>query len=209
MAVACVLTPRCGQTAAAARRRRPGSGRRRSRSARRAASSALVGAQQHRVEAGALQQRQHVDQHVAGGADLARRSAARAQQAGLAVGAAVGPLRELQRDQRQPRQVGGQRLDVERRWPGSRRLASTLASRCAAQPLLEREQRAATVRSRCRTASASCLCGSMKCMVAAGHARPRVRGARRTALAAALERGDADAPRGVDEALALPRAGAR
>ena len=54
----------------------------------------LVAAQQRRVEAGARQERQHVDQHLAGGADLAREAVAHAQQPGLAVGAAVDPLRE-------------------------------------------------------------------------------------------------------------------
>jgi hypothetical protein len=60
----------------------------------------LVGAQRDRVEAGAREQRHHVDEHLAGGADLAREAIARAQQARLAVGAAVGPLREDEGDAR-------------------------------------------------------------------------------------------------------------
>ena len=84
-----------------ARARRPGSGRRgRSASARSATSRDWSARSSGRVEAGARQQRQHVDEHLAGGADLAREAIARAQQARLAVGAAVGPLRETQRDAR-------------------------------------------------------------------------------------------------------------
>jgi hypothetical protein len=72
----------------------------------------LVVAQLHRVEARAGQQRHHVDDDIAGRAHFARVAVARAQQARLAVGAAVDPLRELQRNERQARQVGHQRLDV-------------------------------------------------------------------------------------------------
>ncbi len=78
----------------------------------------LVVAQLHRIEAAALQQRQHVDQHLAAGAQLAAELVARTQHAGLRVGAAVGPLGKAQHQQRQPRagaaQVGSQRVDLER-----------------------------------------------------------------------------------------------
>ncbi len=49
-------------------------------------------------KAGALHLHQLVDQHVAGGADVALEAQAAAQQEGLAVGAAVGELREVQVD---------------------------------------------------------------------------------------------------------------
>src|ERR1700761_3853037 len=67
---------------------------------------ALALAQHHGIEARALQQRHHVDDDLAGGADLARVAQARAQHVGLRIGAAVDPLRELERDQRDARQVG-------------------------------------------------------------------------------------------------------
>jgi hypothetical protein len=56
----------------------------------------LVGAQLHGVEAAAAQQRQHVGQHLAAGHDRARVAQRPAQQHGLRIGAAVGPLGELQ-----------------------------------------------------------------------------------------------------------------
>src|SRR6187399_730739 len=72
----------------------------------------LVGAQRGGVEAGAREQRHHVDEHLAGGADLAREAIAPAQQASLAVGAAVRPLREDEGDAPVAGQVGGDGLDV-------------------------------------------------------------------------------------------------
>ena len=93
-------SPRGARTAAASRSRRPGSAPGRSPSARSAAAATWSARSTHGVEAGALQQRHHVDQHLAGGAHLAAEAVARAQQVGLAVGAAVDPLRKLQRDQR-------------------------------------------------------------------------------------------------------------
>ena len=56
----------------------------------------LVRPQLHSVEAAAAQQRQHVRQHVAAGRHPARVGQAATQQCGLRVGAAIGPLRELQ-----------------------------------------------------------------------------------------------------------------
>ena len=58
----------------------------------------LVGAQHGHVKAAALHLHQLVDQHVAGGADLALEAQAAAQQEGLAEGAAIGEFREIQVD---------------------------------------------------------------------------------------------------------------
>src|ERR1700754_8553 len=63
-------------------------------------SLALALAQHDGVEARALQQRHHVDDDFAGGADLSRVTQACAQHVRLRVGAAVDPLRGLERDQR-------------------------------------------------------------------------------------------------------------
>ena len=93
---------RCAaRTAAAARARRPGSGRGRSASARsrRLAATgrraARTASKPVRCSSGSMSTSTSPVARIS-----PREAIARAQQAGLAVGAAVGPLREVQRDQR-------------------------------------------------------------------------------------------------------------
>ncbi len=69
-------------------------------------------AQHGHVEAAAGHLHQLVDQHVAGGAQLARKLQAAAQQAGLAEGPAVGELGELQVNAVDARQVQLERVGV-------------------------------------------------------------------------------------------------
>src|SRR5262245_27303171 len=57
------------------------------------------------IKTGAHQEQELVAQHLAGGAQLAAKREALAQNARLAVGAAILVRREHQRDQRKPRQV--------------------------------------------------------------------------------------------------------
>jgi hypothetical protein len=64
------------------------------------------------VKTGALHLHQLVDQHVARGAQFARKAQAAAQQKGLAVGAAIGEFGELQIDAGHAAQVERARVGV-------------------------------------------------------------------------------------------------
>jgi hypothetical protein len=113
----------------------------------------LVGTQLHGVEAAAREERRHVGEHLAGCADLAAEAVAHAQQARLAVGAAVGPLGEDQGDARVAIEVGRDPSRRRRRWPARSQPASSIDE-------ADRRAHACTAVAR-RTALAATLNGSM------------------------------------------------
>ena len=113
---------------------------------------AQINAQHGRREAAAGHLLQLVGQHVTGGADLACEAEAAAQQEGLAEGAAVGELGELQVDAVDTGQRNGARIGIVREFKhilafGRRRMGAGSYQfhsvhsfrRCAgARPLLRR-----------------------------------------------------------------------
>ena len=110
---------------------------------RPSASARRVGRVRHLegVEADAAHEGDLVGQHVADGAQLAREAVLLAQQARGGEGAAVGELGEVERDQGEAGEVGGDVVDAPRRRSSSRPSGASRpasASRSASQRFLDR-----------------------------------------------------------------------